>query len=323
MKNNLFICSTVAFASLVTTGCIRTLEVTLPDSTQQIVVNTYLTDDEILPIDSTRPSGYNRPHVQLSQTAPALDGRISPLNDKTASVQITENGNVVATGLYTPYSQFTPQNIDKYELTGFKPQPYKTYTIRVKHKDYPETTSTETAPAPMQPFTAVLTIDSLSSGNGNFKQYVRKTTFTLQDDVNTADFYEIRVGENTVHDNGSGQIDTVVSQNRIMRVSQGMTVLQSSQSALVSDNTFNGQKISFFIDASSNSGSPTEVSAPFIRIYKITKSRFVYLKSVQQQQFSGNGSNPFAEASFVYSNMSNGFGIFSFGFGRTVTPERR
>ena len=175
------------------------------------------------------------------------------------------------------------------------------------------------------------TVDSTSTGGGSNggggggpnggRRNVDKLTITLQDDPNTADFYEIKTFNGFINDNGTGVLDTFLRQNQLISNSPDVETDYNSGNALLSDNTFNGQNFSFYVNNSQFDNQ--QYSIYYVRMYKITKERYLYLKSVRRQQQSGNGSNPFAEPSFVYSNMPNGFGIFSFGLGRTVQAELR
>ena len=175
----------------------------------------------------------------------------------------------------------------------------------------------------MQDFKAVHTIDSSGTGGrpngGRWK--IDKLTITLQDDANTTDFYEVKTFDAFINNNGTGVLDTFLRQNQLLSNSPGVETDYNSSNALLSDNTFNGQNFSFYVNNSQFDNQPPNIY--YVRVYKITKERYLYLKSVRRQQQSGNGSNPFAEPSFVYSNMPNGFGIFSFGLGRTVQAELR
>jgi Domain of unknown function (DUF4249) len=348
MKNNAYKISllgamSVCISSLFVSSCIRRLDVNLPQGSAQLVVNTHLTNDEMEPIDTI--NNFNRtsllPNVQLSSSADPLDPQPSIITDRNALVQITENGAIVASGVYSPYNTINSgyyNSVTTYDLGNFKPQPNKTYTLRVKTTGFEESSATTTTTSAMQNFTAVHTIDSTSANSGGGpnggRGKVDRIKITVKDDAATTDFYEVKVSSLLLLSrNGSGTLDTV---HQIMNTTSDNPAVESffSGNALLSDKTFNGQNFSFDLLGYNNNGGgyydpvtgqfyPSNVIAWQVRMYKITKERYAYQKSVQKQRQSGNGSNPFSEPSFVYSNMNNGFGIFSFGLGKTVQAEMR
>jgi Domain of unknown function (DUF4249) len=308
----------VATITVVLTGCIRKLDVQLPEGTAQLVVNTHLTNDEILPFNPVTGAFPVFPNVQLSKSADPLDPQSAAITDENALVQISENGNIVATGIYssTMYSSVT-----RYNFETFKPQPNKNYTLRIKTAGFDEVLVNATTPSVMPDFKAVHTVDSSSTGQNNGPGGRRNTdriTITFKDDPNTTDFYEVKSYTANLQGNEMGLMDTVLRENQLSSNSPSVETNFFTTSALLTDNSFNGQNFSFYVNDEGYYFDNNPVVARYVRVYKITKERYLYLKSVVKQAQGGNGSNPFAEPSFIYSNMPNGFGIFSFGLGKTV-----
>ena len=50
-------------------------------------------------------------------------------------------------------------------------------------------------------------------------------------------------------------------------------------------------------------------SRPYVKVYQVTEEYFKYIKSLSAYQNSSD--NPFAEPVNVYTNIANGYGIFS------------
>ena len=73
----------IGLSSLLVSGCIRKLDVNLPQGTAQLVVNTHLTDDDIVPADTTYNNNVlsNLPNVQLSITADPLDPQVRAIGE--------------------------------------------------------------------------------------------------------------------------------------------------------------------------------------------------------------------------------------------------
>lgn len=335
----------ISISSVFLSGCIRKLDVNLPQGSMQLVVNAHLTNDDVLPIDTTNTYNTtvttNQQNVQLSRTADPLDPQPQRISDRNAIVQITENGAVVATGIYSPFNirnTNSTNNVITYDLGAFKPQPNKTYTLRVKTQGFETSIATTTTTAEMQDFTAVHTIDSTTLNNGqggngpNIRNDINKITIQFKDDANTTDFYEVKVWSLTMLDQDGNGVSDTIRQQRGMYSNNGVAERSYSGSVLLTDNIFNGQNFSLELGSYSsyNSGYNDPVTGQYIyvspfswqaRVYKITKEQYLYQKSILKQ--AETSSNPFAEPSFIYSNMSNGFGIFSLGLGKTVQAVMR
>lgn len=84
---------------------------------------------------------------------------------------------------------------------------------------------------------------------------------------------------------------------------------------LMKDVNFNGnqKQVKFRIESQElqEYTDPTtgRIMRPYIKLYRITEDYFKYIKTLNA--FEMNDGNPFAEPSNVYSNLKNGYGIFS------------
>jgi len=52
-----------------------------------------------------------------------------------------------------------------------------------------------------------------------------------------------------------------------------------------------------------------QIQKPYVRVSRITEAHFKFIKSWNAYQMSGD--NPFAEPANVFTNVLNGYGIFT------------
>jgi hypothetical protein len=81
--------------------------------------------------------------------------------------------------------------------------------------------------------------------------------------------------------------------------------------ALLRDDNFNGRTKQLKISVSSFyiPASPGPLPRTIIELWHITEAHFRYLKS--RNTYSNTEDNPFAEPALVFSNVKNGYGVFS------------
>lgn len=84
---------------------------------------------------------------------------------------------------------------------------------------------------------------------------------------------------------------------------------------LMRDDNFNGAQkqlkltVESFEMAEYTDPSTGNIYRPYVKLYRITEDQFKYVKSYHS--YNSAGDNPFAEPVNVYTNVKNGYGIFS------------
>ena len=83
---------------------------------------------------------------------------------------------------------------------------------------------------------------------------------------------------------------------------------------IMKDANFNGRQkqVRFYINSyelQDVTGPGGQVYKPYIKVSRITEAQFKFVKSYNV--YYNSSDNPFAEPSNVYTNVKNGYGIFS------------
>jgi hypothetical protein len=175
------------------------------------------------------------------------------------------------------------------------------YMLEISHTDYETVTANQIMPnvpaINSATYEVVGKVDPLKG-----TPYDRMTV-RFNDDAATDDYYHVQgFVRNQCCENEFYSIWTW-SDNFFL----GETV--SSQGLIFEDNTFSGS--AFFLNLKvDNTYINSENHYLYIRLSKITRDRFLYLRS--KKNYYDAESNPFAELVTVHSNIEGGYGIFGF-----------
>ncbi len=299
---------------LVISACVSKYEVVLPDTPKTLVINGYLTNN----ISDSAGIQISQAVSTLSQDWPAPDAT-------GAVVALFENGTKVKT-LFL--NQIGSNNLG-FTTNGFMPKAGKTYRVEAKFKDFDAVSAEQVMPTDMPIFTARYR-DSISFANGGgtrggSSNAIAGVDISFVDNGSTTDYYEIQVyTQDSIDTNGDGINDVLSppiqrSIEPFNNVGESVGSIGSGSSLLLSDQTFNGQRISFSVLSYElrygyNYYNPGAIPKRSVRLTHITQDRYLYLKSKLKQDQSGVGL--LVEPVYVYSNVSNKFGIFLLGNGR-------
>jgi hypothetical protein len=277
----------ILLAAIGFTSCQKDVDVVIPYEGTKLVLNSLFRSDSII-----------YAQVSLSQR---LANTFNATTPSGASVQLFENG----------VSQGNMSTINVYGRTYFvstiKAKPNFVYTMVANANGYTSVTGTDTVPSkPVIQVTSVTRSTSTGSGNNNDKVRVQ-----LQDDPNIENFYLVKVYQADTNRTAVGpryQVDNsfplYFSIDGISNGDPGGVFgPPGDNEQYIDDATFNGRNVTLNLNVESNFGNTYAV----VEVISLTKSTYRYLKSVNQQ---GNAQgDPFAEATVVYNNIKNGYGI--------------
>ena len=191
----------------------------------------------------------------------------------------------------------------------------KSYYLQVEHDNFNSVFASSSIPNAI----SNIYIDT-SSYTQNGKEKI-KVKLTFKDEKHVNNYYKlaVKVGK-TLKDsnvvNGSLIVDTI-KESSWLKIHKDHTILESTISnkeTIFSDNSFNGS--SFTIDFSikdiiKKTNKNDNINLDFIELYfyNIDSSLYNYHKSLKI--YSDNYSILFAQPVQVFSNIQNGFGIFT------------
>ncbi len=291
----------VLFIIILAVSCERDIDVDVPPQTTKLVVN-----------GLTRVNTAFR--VSISKTAGILD-TASPATYKVtnALVQLYENNILKDTFVYEASSNtyLVKRNT--------RPQAGNTYKLTAAATDFTAILAETVTPAPTS-FGITKRINVKKDGNGNYLDEV-KITFT--DDASTANYYLIKI-RRPLSSGGSpainyGGIYCMHSSDKdIGRRSNGdPTDFENciNQEFFMADKNFNGQVKEILLFIQHNQLEPmlypsnNRYYKPVIELHTITYDHYKYRKSYDAYRDAED--NPFAEPVLVFSNVKNGYGVFS------------
>jgi hypothetical protein len=275
-----------ALIALLASSCEKEVEVKMPPYEPVLVVNTFFESD-------------STPSVEVLYSKSVNDtARIKKL--MTAQVDLYENdaykGRMVID---------TNKN---YVLPGFTAVSGKNYKLVINQQGFKEITALSYLPNPVILNSAGY-ITGLAPGPNSGSTRARLTiTF---EDPSEENFYFIRMSASRID---TMKIDSV---NYVLYPSRYDIYFEEPENSgddqffyngglLFTDQYINGKNVSMNLDFSEESIA----GAQSIDLYfsTVNKEYFKYFKTLGLQE--GTGSNPFVEPVRVYSNVTNGLGIF-------------
>tara|TARA_B100000780_G_scaffold247324_1_gene192232 strand:- start:1159 stop:2109 length:951 start_codon:yes stop_codon:yes gene_type:complete len=191
----------------------------------------------------------------------------------------------------------------------------KSYYLQVEHSNFNSVFASSSIPNSI----SNIYIDT-SSYTQNGKDRI-KVRLTFEDERYVNNYYKlaVKVGKtltDSIIVNGSLIVDTSKAYSWL-KIYKDHSILESTitnKETIFNDNTFNGSNFSidFSIkDIIKKINNTDNINLDFIELYfyNINSSLYNYHKSINN--YSDNNSNPFAQPIQVFSNIQNGFGIFS------------
>ncbi len=249
--------------------------------------------------------------VQVSKTVSILaDKRNIDLVLNNASVKLFENGTLVET---------VPFNVSE--------KTYKSSTTAQAGKDYkvivdaPSFTSAEaTSSTPV--FVPIVNMSKTSNVkldmDGNYMDELR---ITFKDPPGKGDYYILKYipvfPDSFGHMQEEGSVCVYTADASLESIDNediGQNTCMDSKGLFFRDALFDGtsKELSLFVGnmySQLKTNARGEVIYPSIELYHVPEAYFKYMKSYMFANM--NNGNPFAEPTNVYTNVVNGYGVFS------------
>lgn len=289
-------------ATTLATGCETIVDVDLPDSEPQLVVN------DLFVADSTW-----RVYVGQSLSIQGQEGRTAPPVEN-ATVEILTDGRVVDTLVFGGGS-----SKELYRSPdGHGPLVGQEYTVRASAPAFEETAeATSHAPAPV-PFS----VEQAESGRFDID-------VTITDPEKRVNHYALFVYERfTARGTSTTQTIAFTSASPLLRENTQAELGEGGRTtygrALFSDATFQGQtrRVTIRLGGGATFAETRAAGAGggkvFVALASLSEENYEYQRTAQLQDEVSR--NPFAEAVLVHSNVRGGLGIFA-GSSRAVRPS--
>lgn len=225
---------------------------------------------------------------------------------ENASVIISDSvGNIIETLLHDSGGFYTGGTI---------PQTNNTYRVDVSANNFTSVYALETLPKNI-PILAVDTSSIINTNNEKELQF----DITFSDPSQETNYYilGIEVGFWEIYDLGAGILDSFFVEMTIPLYSNDQAISNNEGknidgTILFDDLLFNGQtndlSVYSYIEDISWSALPINYDYINVNLFNISEATYLYKKTYSIHQ--NTSGNPFAQAVQVYSNITNGFGIF-------------
>jgi hypothetical protein len=242
-----------------------------------------------------------------------LAGRTGSLKDRNTNPDLAIGNAVVklyVDGVYTETMKYQ-QSFGYYSVAIVEAG--KKYSVEVSAPSYGDASASAVAPVPVAISNVVRTYAVRKDENGNFQDAL---DISFSDPSAAGDFYIININapqDSMYHNYGfcvnSPDVSIETPEGDIGDVNTCL----SSGGIFMRDVLFNGGKkeIRFYVNS--------DILGPFfngtdsvyatMELYHVSEDYFRYVQT--QRVAADTDGNPFAEPVNVYSNVSNGYGIFS------------
>lgn len=297
MRNLSFLLPALLAAALLGAGCEQAVEVDLPDHEPQLVVQSLFTPDSAWSAFVTHSVGY----TESRDPGPVFDASIEVLEGDVRADVLTHVGQ------------------GRYEGSR-RPQPGRFYTLRASAPGYAAVEATALLPPAPASLGVVLNTDP--------SQRRSTATITFEDSAESRGYYALDVIARYEREGPGGQVfvdEFSVGFESRDPILIGIDALEGGDSyferAYFDDALFDGETASISItlfdfyhvidaqDSHDAAATPASRQRYYVRLLTVDEAYFKQVRTLEQQDELGD--NPFAEPVQVYSNMSNGFGVFA------------
>lgn len=277
-------------------SCEKVLELDQETRNSKLVVNSLFNTQEAWQVDVTR---------SLS----VIDnGSLDKIEN--ATVSIFEGNNLVSNLTYDG---------EKYVVLGLSAPPIagKRYRVEVSAPNYTSVSAEDVCPVAVP----LLQADT-SSAPGSFGGRTLTCNISFQDPAGIDNYYGISLERATYYiaPNSSGGFDTLLSDVWVNYINSSSPIIDNAgsnnfaQTLTFKDNLFDGNRVSFSFSSDDFGWSnPSDYVEYTIKFYSFSEATYNYTKTYEAYQ--NTSGDPFAEPVQVFTNVTNGFGIFG---GRSV-----
>jgi len=288
---------------LILAACEKVVPVNVPKKEPKLVISAWLNKDKAIEVKV-------RKSLHILET-PSIGPQIQEAYTvKDAKPVVFENNISIDTLVYNQqeFTYKSPRNVKIRD--GYN------YSIKVTAPGFKEVTGQTIVP--VQSTIAGLSRVRHARRNSDGEE-LDDVTIKLDDPAGT-NYYLVRLFPASYNSmNPEFPIDCVSSTDKDLEaVSEDGDPLGNScldgNSLLMKDVNFNGRQkqlklsvASYMLNDIKYPNKPP--SRPYVKVYQVTEDYFKYVKSLSAYQNSND--NPFAEPINVYTNIANGYGIFS------------
>jgi hypothetical protein len=294
MKNNI----KIALLSILTISifsCEKEVEIDIDETEQKLVLNTWLKADE-------------SPEVQISYSSFIFNKSGTGIINN-ARVILLEEGNEIGDLNYSEQGLYTNENISLKNDTN--------YELEVIHEDYQSIFSAERIPSKVEDNEIDISYQVNPNANYSGNTYRSTISINIKDDATEENYYLARVAQIDKYWSNLEE-DTSINKNYVYMEpmdpqTQDTYLPNSGGHFVLSDEIFNGKeyemKLGGFNDVrkyeAQNDSIFHQIVYHEIELHKINRALYLYLISIDNNQYPG----PFTEPTQIYSNVENGYGI--------------
>ena len=289
---------------IVLSSCEKDVTIKLPQKDPKLVVNGLLAKDSIIAVSVGRSRSVLDPVNNWgSSTAEAY-------LLKNATAIIYENGSLLDTLVFdsSQYRYISPNN--KTVKTG------NSYSIKVNAPGYAQAEAATSVPSQSMIEEVIRTKNARTNSDGEQQDEV---IVKLNDPAET-NFYLVQFFRPTYGSGSANPIYCVSTTDKdIEPIGDNADPFSTENcydgnSLLMKDVNFNGKikQLRFYINSyelQEIMDPSGQVLKPFVKVLRITEDYFKFVKSYHV--YFNSADNPFAEPANVYTNVKNGYGVFS------------
>ncbi len=270
------------------TSCETVIDMKLPEQPPKMVVNSFFTPDSIIML-----------HLSKSQFV-LKNQELKPITD--ANISLFENGKFIG--------KFTHINKGFYYLPGFFPKVNAQYTLNAESSGLKSVEANDIIPG-KPTINRIETSSSYYQGE-NYKDFI----IYIEDNANEENFYMVDlIGKryDYIYDTLTYDIiDSVEISEHVYFTSQDLVFEDqgASSQSVISDKIFNGAIYPLRLSVSTYNFDEYEYSGYveiIVHLKQISKAYAQYMLTYSKNRYS----DPFSQPVQVYSNVTNGFGIFA------------
>ena len=288
-------------------GCETVVDVELPPHDRQLVAQGFFAPESLWAVRVSHTVGY---------TDPERPGWVDD-----AAVEVWEGGRLL--------ERLAPRDSGLYVAAGQRPEPGRDYTLRVSAPGYEPVEGTSALPDPP----AVATFDAALAPESTDGRSVVRLRVTLDDPPGGAGGYALAVLHLRARVDPQTRAVTPLPP-ALFPFTSGDPALEppvpnpldtgdpTFLQALFRNDGFDGERrtVEFTIayDRPPPVGVDPSIQRAFVVVVaSLSEALYRYAETAPEQALFGE--NPFAEPLRVYSNLSNGYGVFA-GFSPTALP---
>ena len=286
----------ILFFLLLILACSKSLQIDVPSLSPVLVLNGQWQQGQQFIVRLTRSRGINDP----VDTGSSL---IRTYEVKNAFITIKQNNLVIDT---LKYDSVNFRYINKIKKTILN----ATYEVDASVSGFTSITASNPLYSVMTVANTTLQRNAAFDASGNVMD---KISFSFIDNASSTDYYLIRIHKSDGSYTSCINTTDTDFENMIFNNPFTTQTCIDGNKLLLSDKNFNGKTKNIVVYVSDDQMvtgfSSGRVRRPFIDLLHITKDYFAYIKTVNNYDITQ--TNPFAEPANVFSNVQNGYGLFT------------